>query len=131
MTRLAQREQLVLDAINRNGGGVTLPELAYQTGLHGHQLHIALDRLQDYGHIAPYSWTTETIAAGMNRMAERSAQRSKLTRPTPRPPVEPAPSPPVSAPAPEPSRARPGHGHPGGSTATGKRRQSNPDPHMR
>ena len=55
---IEQNEQLIKDTLDKIGGGVTMPELAYQTGIPVPSLMEHLSALQAREEIYPWSYTT-------------------------------------------------------------------------
>ena len=55
---IEKNEQLIKDTLARIRGGVTMPELAYQTGIPVPSLMEHLSRLQAREEIFPWSYTT-------------------------------------------------------------------------
>lgn len=55
---IEQNEQLIKDTLAKIGGGVTMPELAYQTGIPVPSLMGHLAQLQAREEIFPWSYTT-------------------------------------------------------------------------
>lgn len=55
---IEENERLIKDTLARIGGGVTMPELAYQTGIPVPSLMEHLSQLQAREEIFPWSYTT-------------------------------------------------------------------------
>lgn len=85
---IEQNEQLIKDTLDKIGGGVTMPELAYQTGIPVPSLMEHLAQLQTREEIYPWSYTTPRGHAALMLSALYPAERPSGMRHRDLAPVE-------------------------------------------
>lgn len=72
MAHLTPTERRIIETLERIGGGVVLPELAYQTGMNPIDLMANMDSLLRRREVYPWAYTTPTAAGKLLAMAGTS-----------------------------------------------------------